>query len=182
MQSFVDALFKHANPADKRKILTTLKDLGIDAPEDLRHIRESDVSGKLKPIHVRKLMEAVKLVVNDNHPQAPEPPSDPPPTYSDTCPDTCPDTFPDKTTKSLAIATGVLGSVGAAAVPLAIFAALFPPITLPIAIAAGIGAGAVSVAAASTGIATAVKINMKPTPASGETEEASAALYKKQNL
>ena len=59
MKAFVDSFFKDASPADKRKILTTLKDLGIDAPEDLRHLRESDVSDKLKPIHVRKLMEAV---------------------------------------------------------------------------------------------------------------------------
>jgi len=64
-----------------------------------------------------------------------------------------------ETTKKLAIATGVLGSVGVAAVPLAIFAALFPPITLPIAVVVGVGAGAVVAATATTGIATAVMVH-----------------------
>jgi len=161
MEQFIDKIFPSSSRADKRHILQTLNKLGVDSPSDLRLVEQSDLNGLLKVIYVRKLMEAVeKEQIEDECGEA----NDDVPTSSST-------SSTDQTTKNLAVATGVLGAVGAVAVPLAVFAALFPPITLPIAVAIGISTGVVATAAAGTGIATAVRVNMKKNEEEMEGEE-----------
>jgi len=163
MDKFIDKLFPCSSKSDKLHILQTLNKLGVDSPCDLRLVEQSDLDGQLKVVYVRKLMEAVEkeLIDEDNNEGKEETQSDISAILSS-----------DKTTKNLAVATGVLGAVGAAAVPLAVFAALFPPITLPIAVGIGITTGVVAAAAAGTGIATAVRINEKKEEEEEEREAA----------
>jgi len=166
MEKFIEKMFPCSSTLDKLHIVETLNKLGVDSPSDLRLVDQSDLTGQLKVVYIRKLMEVRKLMAAVEKGVIDE-------QNSETCEesDVTVTSPADQTTKNLALATGVLGTVGAAAVPLAIFAALFPPITLPIAVGIGITTGVVAAAAAGTGIATAVMVHKKKEAEEKEDEE-----------
>jgi len=151
-------MFPSCLDSDRKQIVMTLSKLGIDSLEDIRLLEKQDIDGKLKVIHVRKLMEAAELARTADETEKRET------KQADKA-------SRDQTTRNLATATGILGAVGAAAIPLTIFAVLFPPITLPIAIAVGVGTGVVTAATAGTGIATAVMAHKNKSLDEAEEDE-----------
>jgi len=60
MESTVKIIFPGASAVDIKRIASALDQLGIHSAYDLKYLEKSDVSGQLKTIEVRKIMDLGK--------------------------------------------------------------------------------------------------------------------------